>query len=135
MADPSHGSDARMLRRPSFENDHRRLTEFLDPGMSVLDVRCGTGATTAGIARMVGRSGRVVGVDRNEPLLQEANTQDRNQWSPQRSQAFRRFYWPCSPRRASLGLDNRIADQKPELRAILGRQVRNRGFHDAPDRR
>ena len=37
--------------------------------MSVLDVGCGSGAITAGIARVVGPLGRVVGVDRDETLL------------------------------------------------------------------
>src|SRR3982751_3359875 len=45
---------------------------MLRPGMSVLDVGCGTGAITAGIARAVGASGRVVGVDRDESLLELA---------------------------------------------------------------
>ncbi len=40
--------------------------------MSVLDVGCGTGAITAGIAKAVGPDGRVVGVDRDEVLLELA---------------------------------------------------------------
>src|SRR4051794_2232473 len=45
---------------------------MLRPGMSVLDVGCGTGAITAGIARAVGPSGRAVGVDRDEAMLEIA---------------------------------------------------------------
>ena len=37
--------------------------------MTVLDVGCGTGAITAGIAKLVAPQGRVVGVDRDETLL------------------------------------------------------------------
>jgi SAM-dependent methyltransferase len=40
--------------------------------MSVLDVGCGTGAISAGIAREVGDQGIVVGVDRDETLLEIA---------------------------------------------------------------
>jgi SAM-dependent methyltransferase len=40
--------------------------------MSVLDVGCGTGAITKGIAEAVGPSGTVVGVDRDESLLERA---------------------------------------------------------------
>jgi SAM-dependent methyltransferase len=42
---------------------------MLHPGMSVLDVGCGTGAITADIARAVGPEGRVVGLDRDASLL------------------------------------------------------------------
>lgn len=40
--------------------------------MSVLDIGCGTGAITSGIAKAVGPRGRVVGVDRDEVLLKLA---------------------------------------------------------------
>lgn len=40
--------------------------------MSVLDAGCGTGAITAGIAKAVAPAGRVVGIDRDESLLQLA---------------------------------------------------------------
>ncbi len=61
-----HRSDARILNQRSLERDFRRLAEMLRPGMSVLDVGCGTGAITVGIAR---QAGRVVGVDRDKSLL------------------------------------------------------------------
>jgi SAM-dependent methyltransferase len=41
----------------------------------VLDVGCGTGAITAGIARAVKPEGHVVGVDRDEGLLEIARTE------------------------------------------------------------
>jgi SAM-dependent methyltransferase len=39
------------------------------PGEKVLDVGCGTGATTAELARAVGPEGHVLGVDISEPLI------------------------------------------------------------------
>ncbi len=68
----SHRSDPRILGRRTLERDHRALARLLRPGLSVLDVGCGTGAITAGIARAVEAQGRVVGVDRDERLLELA---------------------------------------------------------------
>ncbi|PZM63148.1 class I SAM-dependent methyltransferase [Paenibacillus dendritiformis] len=59
--------DARSLTR-----SHGRLAEILEEGMTVLDVGCGTGAITRGIAEAVGPHGRVVGVDSNPALIAKA---------------------------------------------------------------
>lgn len=48
---------------------------MLRPGLSVLDAGCGTGAITAGIAKAVGPNGRVVGIDRDDVLLEIARTE------------------------------------------------------------
>jgi SAM-dependent methyltransferase len=50
------------------------LLAFAEPraGFTVLDVGCGCGATTIELARAVGSSGRVVGVDISEPMLARA---------------------------------------------------------------
>lgn len=72
MGEQSHRSDYRVLNRRRLERDHPRLAEILEPGMVVLDVGCGTGAITAGIAKKVGAAGRVVGVDRDDALLASA---------------------------------------------------------------
>ncbi|HUN77919.1 MAG TPA: methyltransferase domain-containing protein [Solirubrobacteraceae bacterium] len=50
----------------------RRLAELLRPGMSVLDVGCGTGAITEGIAEAVGPEGRVLGIDVSRELIDRA---------------------------------------------------------------
>ncbi len=72
----SHQSDPRVLSRRTLETDHRHLAALLRPGMAVLDAGCGTGAITAGIATAVGPHGRVVGVDRDAPLLEVARTRN-----------------------------------------------------------
>ncbi|WP_258954146.1 MULTISPECIES: methyltransferase domain-containing protein [Priestia] len=56
----------------TLENSHKRLAELLKPGMTVLDVGCGTGAITSGIAELVGPNARVVGVDNNPILIEKA---------------------------------------------------------------
>ena len=43
-----------------------------DPGEHVLDIGCGTGTTTLELARLVGNSGQVTGVDVSAPMLDEA---------------------------------------------------------------
>ena len=68
----THRSDPRILDRRTLQRDHRLLAALLRPGMAVLDVGCGTGAITAGIANAVGDSGYVVGVDRDGALLELA---------------------------------------------------------------
>lgn len=45
------------------------------PGERVLDIGCGTGGTTAELARAVGAGGRVLGVDISEPLIGAARAQ------------------------------------------------------------
>ena len=43
-------------------------------GMRVLDLECGTGETSLAIARLVGYSGLVVGVDRSPQAIDAAET-------------------------------------------------------------
>jgi ubiquinone/menaquinone biosynthesis C-methylase UbiE len=60
------------LGRRTLQKDHRCLAALLQAGMSVLDIGCGTGAITSGIAKAVAPDGRVVGLDRDEGLLRLA---------------------------------------------------------------
>lgn len=69
MPAQTHRSDPRVLNRRTLECDHAGLVPFLQPGLFVLDVGCGTGAIARGIAEAVGPQGRVVGVDRDKALL------------------------------------------------------------------
>ena len=68
----SHRSSPELLERRTLERDHWRLAELLRPGMRVLDVGCGSGAITAGIARAVQPGGEVLGLDRDPSLIERA---------------------------------------------------------------
>jgi ubiquinone/menaquinone biosynthesis C-methylase UbiE len=67
---PTHA--AAILDRRSLAKDHRRLAALLRAGHAVLDVGCGTGAITRGIAEIVGAGGHVLGVDTNRELIEAA---------------------------------------------------------------
>ncbi|MEQ9440427.1 MAG: methyltransferase domain-containing protein [Cyclobacteriaceae bacterium] len=54
----------------SVASDYRTLVPILRPGLRVLDIGCGTGAISAGIAGYVGANGYVVGIDRTEKFIQ-----------------------------------------------------------------
>ncbi len=53
----------------SLETDYPTLIPVLREGMIVLDVGCGTGAISKGIAQKVGPAGRVVGIDNTEHFI------------------------------------------------------------------
>lgn len=72
MSSQQHQSDPKVLDRRTLQRDHRVLADLLRPGMAVLDVGCGTGAITRGIAEAVGAAGTVVGVDRDYGLIERA---------------------------------------------------------------
>ncbi|MGV3557442.1 class I SAM-dependent methyltransferase [Larkinella arboricola] len=61
-----------ILDRRTVENSNRNLLKHLKPGLSVLDVGCGSGAITRGLAERVGTAGRVLGIDPGEKLIAEA---------------------------------------------------------------
>lgn len=53
----------------SLEVDYSTIVSLLKPGMKVLDVGCGTGAISKGIADRVGRTGYVIGIDNTEHFI------------------------------------------------------------------
>jgi SAM-dependent methyltransferase len=59
----------RFLDARTLAGAHRRLAELLRPGLDVLDVGCGSGAITEGIARAVAPGGAVVGIDVSGELI------------------------------------------------------------------
>lgn len=61
-----------VIERRTVDNANRNLLKFLRPGLSVLDVGCGSGAITRSIAEKIGKSGRVLGIDPNATLIEQA---------------------------------------------------------------
>ncbi|KAB8138159.1 methyltransferase domain-containing protein [Gracilibacillus oryzae] len=60
-----------IIGRRSLQRSHQRLTDFLQTGISVLDIGCGTGAITADITQTVA-PGEVVGIDENKQFIDSA---------------------------------------------------------------
>ena len=61
-----------ILETRTLTTAHRRLAQLLRPGLMVLDVGCGTGAMTWGMAEAVAPGGLAVGVDVHPGLLVQA---------------------------------------------------------------
>jgi SAM-dependent methyltransferase len=65
-----HRSSPELLERRTLANDAQHLAQLLRPGMRVLDVGCGSGSITAGIAEAVQPGGEAVGLDRDAALIE-----------------------------------------------------------------
>ncbi|WP_217593190.1 methyltransferase domain-containing protein [Cohnella sp. GbtcB17] len=61
-----------IINSRSLAASHKRLASLIEPGMKILDIGCGSGAITCGIAEKVGRYGKVIGIDSNVELIREA---------------------------------------------------------------
>jgi ubiquinone/menaquinone biosynthesis C-methylase UbiE len=66
------GKATNVLDARTLADSHKRLAQLLAKGKAVLDVGCGTGAITRGIATVTGPTGRVVGTDNNPALIEKA---------------------------------------------------------------
>lgn len=53
----------------SLAKDFRNLIQILEPGMTVLDVGCGTGSISKDIANQIGENGKVIGIDNTEKFI------------------------------------------------------------------
>ena len=49
--------------------DYRNLTQILQPGITVLDIGCGTGSISKDIANNIGANGKVIGIDNTESFI------------------------------------------------------------------
>src|SRR6266571_1340921 len=65
------GTEA-ILNARSLTTAHLHLASLLQSGFRVLDVGCGTGSITAGIAQAVAPEGHAIGIDINTSLIEEA---------------------------------------------------------------
>ncbi len=70
--DRDTASSTRIFDQRSLERDYATLVPLLKPGMRVLDVGCGTGAITQGVAKIVGTQGRVTGIDNTASFINSA---------------------------------------------------------------
>ncbi|GAB3995899.1 hypothetical protein GCM10028807_37260 [Spirosoma daeguense] len=61
-----------VLERRTVANANQNLLKYLQPGLSVLDMGCGSGAITRNISEIVGPTGRVLGIDPNAGLIEQA---------------------------------------------------------------
>lgn len=121
------------------------LAGLLRPHMSVLDVGCGTGAITAGIARAVA-PGETVGVDRDAALLEAARAehgsipnlvfQTRDALSMEFNRRFdvvtaaRSLQWMADPARALRRMA--IAAKRGGIVAVLDCNHRDHAWSPAP---
>lgn len=58
-----------IFNQRSLEKDFRTLIPSINKGMQVLDVGCATGAISADIAKLVGNSGSVTGIDHTQSFI------------------------------------------------------------------
>lgn len=65
---------APVLENRSLASDYSTLASILTPGLRVLDVGCGTGTISSGIAPLVGPTGHVTGIDSSEALIQRGKS-------------------------------------------------------------
>lgn len=63
-----HQQSDKIFDHRTLEQDYRTLPSLIQKGMDILDIGCGTGALTKEMAKLVGRTGSVIGID-NTPMF------------------------------------------------------------------
>lgn len=63
------GPKNEIINQRRLETDFRTLMPSIKPGMRILDVGCGTGTISAGIANLVGDTGSVTGIDHTSSFI------------------------------------------------------------------
>lgn len=53
----------------SLSKDYRNLIQILKPGMTILDIGCGTGSISKDIANTIGPNGKVIAIDNTESFI------------------------------------------------------------------
>lgn len=126
-----HQSDPRVLNERTLEKDHKRLAAILRPGVSVLDVGCGTGAITRGIRAATGDA---IGIDRDASLVPNEDgfvVGDILEYEPARRfdvvTAARVLQWIASPERA---LAKMVQLTKPGGRVVVLDYAHERNLWD-----
>ncbi len=56
--------------RPLFHDTNKLFSPYVKPGMTALDVGCGRGWASLGLAKLVGESGRVISADLQSEMLE-----------------------------------------------------------------
>lgn len=68
----------KILDNRSLKVDYRTLEPILKEGMLILDVGCGTAAISKDIATIVGKSGKVIGIDNNQKFIDSGRIAHQN---------------------------------------------------------
>lgn len=65
----NESSGIKIFDNRSLEADYRTLQPILKKGISVLDIGCGTGAISKDVAKIIGSTGKVIGIDNTEKFI------------------------------------------------------------------
>lgn len=70
FVDRSEQAADKIFDSRTVQKDYHSIVGIIKPGMSVLDVGCGTGAISKGIAELIGPTGKVIGIDNTRDFIE-----------------------------------------------------------------